>query len=192
MECESDLAEVESVLELMTDSPVVKGFDEKKKDMLRNLLMDMRSQLTEEINEVTEEEANHVSTGEEVKERNTVLDRNVYQHTSNLIKHVLSLVMYGRNKVDLHVCYKRDRSMSSASSFRDRTLGFGVYMETTNSKSLLLFSFVVLLASAPLFASTDQHSSKTRHRSRRSTPFPFRVTGSPTSSSLWKPLSLTR
>lgn len=154
--------------------------------------MDMRSQLTEEINEVTEEEANHVSTGEEVKERNTVLDRNVYQHTSNLIKHVLSLVMYGRNKVDLHVCYKRDRSMSSASSFRDRTLGFGVYMETTNSKSLLLFSFVVLLASAPLFASTDQHSSKTRHRSRRSTPFPFRATGSPTSSSLWKPLSLTR
>ena len=90
MECESDLAEVESVLELMTDSPVVKGFDEKKKDMLRNLLMDMRSQLTEDINEVTEEEANHVSTGEEVKERNTVLDRNVYQHTSNLIKHVLS------------------------------------------------------------------------------------------------------
>ena len=191
MECESDLAEVESVLELMTDSPVVKGFDEKKKDMLRNLLMDMRSQLTEEINEVTEEEANHVSTSEEVKERNTVLDRNMYQHTSNLIKHVLSLVMYGRNKVDLHVCYKRDRSMSSASSFRDRTLGFGVYMETTNSKSLLLFSLVVLLALAPLFASTDQHSSKTRHRSRRSTPFPVRATGSPTSSSLWKPLSLT-
>ena len=62
MECESDLAEVESVLELMTDSPVVKGFDEKKKDMLRNLLMDMRSQLTEEINEVTEEEANHGDT----------------------------------------------------------------------------------------------------------------------------------
>ena len=61
MECESDLAEVESVLELMTDSPVVKGFDEKK-DMLRNLLMDMRSQLTEEINEVTEEEANHGDT----------------------------------------------------------------------------------------------------------------------------------
>lgn len=125
-EYKSDLAEVESVLELMAESPVVRAFDEKKKEVLRNLLVDMRNQLTEEISEVAEEEANHVSTGEEVKERNTVLDRNVCQHTSNLIKRVLSLVMYGRNKVDSYVCYKRDRNMSSANSLRDRTLGFGV------------------------------------------------------------------
>ena len=120
------MAEVESVLELMAESPVVRAFDERKKGVLRDLLVDMRSQLSEEISEAAEEEANHVSTGEEVKERNTVLDRNVCQHTINLIKRVLSLVMYGRNKVDSHVCYKRERSMSSASSFRDRTLGFGV------------------------------------------------------------------
>ena len=116
------------MVELMADSPVVNAMDGAKKGELRELLTSMRSQLAEEISEATEEEANHVSTGEEVKERNTVLDRNVCQHTSDLIKRVLSLVMYGKNKVDSRVCYKRDRNMSSASSFRDRTLGLGVYL----------------------------------------------------------------
>lgn len=86
----------------LTDSRVfVRMLKEEKKTVLCRFFGLLRGSVQEALNEVEEErEFESVATGEETKERNFELEKELLKHVMDKAKKIHGLFVYGSNKCD--------------------------------------------------------------------------------------------
>ena len=89
------------------------------------------------INRVKEEEE-HQNVAEEVKEKNFMLEKELYKSIITQAKQINVQLVYGKNKCDFYICYNKFRSKSSAISSFD-FCDIGVFIEGVDAFSDFLF-----------------------------------------------------
>lgn len=133
-----DLEDIKESLAWVSSSPILKNLTTQQKESLSTFVKGCRNEMQIRLNGIMKEEEEHQNVAEEVKEKNFMLEKDLYKSIITQAKQINVQLVYGKNKCDLSVCYNKFRSKSSAISSFD-FCDIGAFIEELDSCSDFLF-----------------------------------------------------
>ena len=133
-----DLEDIKESLAWVSTSPILKNLTTHQKESLASFVKGCRSGMQIRLNDIMKEEEEHQNVAEEVKEKNFMLEKDLYKSIITQAKQINVQLVYGKNKCDFYICYNKFRSKSSAISSFD-FCDIGAFIEELDAFSDFLF-----------------------------------------------------